>query len=483
MTKHHPKQPVAEEELPFPAGSKENGPRPIVAIVGRPNVGKSTLFNRLVGQKLAIVHDEPGVTRDRHYADAWFGGRGYTLIDTGGFDPESDDPMKQGINRQVEVAISEADVVVCVLDAMSGVTSPDKRAVELLRKSKKPVLFAANKADSAVVEAEASDLYRLGIKKLFAVSALHGRGFGELETAIVEALPPEIPFDGAETDDAIVRIAIIGRPNAGKSSLVNRITGQDRVLVDDRPGTTRDTIDTMVEKNGQRFVLVDTAGIRRKAKVTKEASVVEAVSVIHAIRAIERCDVVVLMCDAHEGVSEQDAKILGLAVDRGRGVIIGLNKMDLVEKGAAKKAEEHARDKLSFAPYAPLHKLSAETGRGVPGLLDLAKKVHASYIQRVGTSQLNKFFAEVLETHPPPTMGAKAPRLYFMTQAQSRPPLFVVMTNAPENIHFSYHRYIANQLRKRFGLEGVPIKIRYKARRKAWISGGGPKSEGEEMTS
>jgi GTP-binding protein len=470
------------EELPFPAGSKENGPRPIVAVVGRPNVGKSTLFNRFVGQKIAIVHDEPGVTRDRHYADAWFGGRGYTLVDTGGFDPESDDPMKQGIARQVELAIAEADVVVCVFDALAGLTSADKRAVELLRRSKKPVIYVANKADSAAAEAEASDLYRLGISKLYGVSALHGRGFGELETAILAALPPEEPFEGPDVDDTLVRVAIIGRPNAGKSSLVNRITGQDRVLVDDRPGTTRDTIDTMVERDGQKFVLVDTAGIRRKSKVTKEHSLVEAVSVLHAIRAIERCDVVVLMCDASEGVSEQDAKILGLAVDRGRGVIIGLNKTDLCDKEHLKKAEEHAKDKLAFAPYAPFHRLSAATGRGVPALLELVKKVHASYVQRVATSQLNRFFEEVLETHPPPTQGGKAPRLYFMTQAQTRPPLFVVMTNAPESIHFSYHRYIANQLRKRFGLEGVPIKIRYKARRKAWRGDGGPKSEGEDMT-
>jgi len=472
-----------KEELPFPAGSRENGPRPIVAVVGRPNVGKSTLFNRLVGQKLAIVHDEPGVTRDRHYADAWYGGRGYTLVDTGGFDPDSDDPMKQGIASQVKVAISEADVVVCVLDAVTGLTAADRRAVDMLRRSNKPVIYCANKADSPRVEAEASELYRLGVERIIGVSALHGRGMHDLEGAILAALPEEQRWDGPPPADDLIRVAIIGRPNAGKSSLVNRVSGGERVLVDDKPGTTRDSIDTLVEVKGQRFVLVDTAGIRRKAKVTKEASVVEAVSVLHAVRAIERCDVVVLMADAADGVSEQDAKILGLAVDRGRGIIVALNKMDLCDKASMQKAEEHAKDKLTFAPYAPMHKLSAQTGRGVGPLLDLIKKVHAGYVQRVPTSQLNKFFEEVLATHPPPTMGGKAPRLYFITQAETRPPLFVVMTNAPESIHFSYHRYIANQLRKRFGFDGVPVKIRYKARRKAWKGDGGPKQEQEDWTS
>jgi GTPase len=471
---------AGEEPLFYPAGSKENGPRPIVAVVGRPNVGKSTLFNRLVGKKLAIVHDEPGVTRDRHYADAWFGGRGYTLIDTGGFDPESDDPMKQGIARQVKIAVSEADVVVCVLDAVTGLTSADRSAVNLLRKSSKPVIFVANKADSPRQDAEASDLYRLGVDTILPVSSLHGRGMGDLELAIIKALPPEVPFDAAAREE-VVHVAIVGRPNAGKSSLVNRLAGGDRVLVDDRPGTTRDTIDTLVEHKGKKLVLVDTAGIRRKAKVTKEDSVVEAVSVIHAIRAIERCDVVILMCDAADGVSEQDAKILGLAVDRGRGIVIALNKMDLCDSSTSKKAEERAREKLAFAPYAPLSKLSAKSGRGVGGLLEKVFEVNEAYAQRVPTSQLNRFFEDVLLTHPPPTSGGKAPRLYFITQAQTRPPLFVVMTNAPESIHFSYHRYIANQLRKRFGFSGVPVKIRYKARRKAWRSGGEPEPDTEHV--
>jgi GTP-binding protein len=481
MTKHHP----PAEELPFPAGSAENGPRPLVAIVGRPNVGKSTLFNRLVGRRVAIVHDEPGVTRDRHYSDAFFGGRGYTLVDTGGFDPESGDPMQQGITRQVELAIGEADVVLCVLDATSGPTEADRRAVSLLRKSSKPVLYAANKADSPRTEAEASEFYRLGIPEIFGISALHGRGMGELEAALLAALPPEERGEVlTEEAEGLIKVAIIGRPNAGKSSLINQLAGEERVLVDDRPGTTRDSIDTLVERDGKKYVLVDTAGIRRKTKVIKEASQVEAVSVLHAIRAIERADVVVLMADASDGVSEQDAKILGLALDRGRGIIVGLNKSDLCDAETIKKAEQQARDKLTFVPYAPIRRLSAKTGRGVRQLLETVDEVQASFVKRVPTSALNRFFEQVLATHPPPTQGGKAPRLYFITQAQSRPPLFVVMTNAPESIHFSYHRYIANQLRQHFGFEGVPIRIRYKARRKAWHAenGQGPQPDHEEVS-
>ena len=464
MTKHRPQL----EELPFPAGSAENGPRPIVAIVGRPNVGKSTLFNRLAGRHVAIVHDEAGVTRDRHYADTWFGGRGYTLIDTGGFDPESDDPMRKGIARQVEVAISEADVIVCVLDATSGIVDADRVAVGMLRKSEKPVIFAANKADSPSAEHQAAELYRLGMGELFGISSLHGRGIGELESAIVAALPPEQPADEVSEEDAasLIRVALIGKPNAGKSSLVNRLLGEERVLVDSRPGTTRDAIDTLIERDGKRYALVDTAGIRRKAKVTKEDSVVEAVSVMHAIRAVERSDVTVLLIDANEGVAEQDAKIVGLAVDRGRGVIIGLNKLDLLDAKAAAKAEVDAREKLAFMPYAPIVKFSAKNGRGVSQLVETIDKVHASFSRRIPTGELNRFFEDVLATHPPPTMGGKAPRLFYITQVASRPPLFVIMSNAPDSVHFSYQRYVTNQIREHFEFEGVPIRVRYKARRK-----------------
>jgi len=437
----------------------------IVALVGRPNVGKSTIFNRLVGRKTAIVHDEPGVTRDRHYGDVISRDRRYTLIDTGGFDPESADPMKQGIKRQIDIAISEADVVICVLEAASTAVPADHAEIALLRRAEKPVIFIANKADSLRLENEASDLYRLGMDKLICVSALHGHGFNELSAAIHAALPPPVEIV-APTGDEPVRVAVIGKPNAGKSSLINRLAGEERVLVDSRPGTTRDPIDTEIEREGRRYVLVDTAGIRRKAKVTKEDDVVEAVSVIHAIRAMEHCDVVLLMCDAAEGVHEQDAKILGLAVDRGRAVVIALNKADLLDKNALKKAEVDARDKLAFAPWAPLVHVSATTGRGMSNLFQTVSTVADSFRGRVGTGELNRFFEAVLATHPPPTMGGRAPRLYFITQAETAPPLFVVIASAPEKLHFSYRRYVANQLRETFGFEGVPVRVKYKERRR-----------------
>ncbi len=444
-----------------------SAPLPIVAIVGRPNVGKSTLFNRLVGKKTAIVHDEPGVTRDRHYGDVLSHGRRYTLVDTGGFDPESDDPMRQGIKRQIDVAISEADVIVCVLDGSAPPTPADHAELDLLRRAGKPVVYCVNKADSPRADIDAADFYRLGARDLIAFSALHGRRIDEIETAIVTALPPPPPEpeEGAAPDEAI-RVAIVGRPNAGKSSLVNRLLGEERLLVDSRPGTTRDAIDTRVTKGDKSFLLIDTAGIRRKAKVTKEDSVVEAVSVLHAIRAMERAEVVLLLCDAADGVAEQDAKILGLAVDRARAVVIGLNKADMLDKKAFGKAEENARDKLSFVPWAPIVPLSAKTGRGVGNLLATVIRVAKAFRTRVGTGELNRFFEQVLENRPPPTSGGRAPRLYYITQAETSPPLFVVMASAPEKIHFSYQRYVQNQLRKNFGFEGVPVRVKYKARRR-----------------
>ena len=415
-------------------------PKALVAIVGRPNVGKSTIFNRLVGRREAIVHDEPGVTRDRHYAAVHSLGRDYTIVDTGGFDPESDDPMRQGIARQVQVAVAEADVVVCVLDAIQGPLDADRQAVKLLRKSGRPVIFVANKADSARTELESTELYRLGLESLVAVSALHGRGFSELEDAIVSKLPPEEPSAAEQAPEDLVRVAIVGRPNAGKSSLVNRLCGEDRVLVDDRPGTTRDPVDTIAERDGVRMRLVDTAGIRRRSKVVKEHSAVEVVSVLRAMKSMEGADVVVLMSDATVGMTEQDAKILGMAVDRGRAVVVVLNKMDAVDASTHKKLEEDAREKLSFAPWTPIVRCSAKTGRGVNNVVRKIGEVYESFRKRVPTGALNRFFEEVLDTHPPPTQGAKAPRIYFVTQAESSPPLFVVMSNMPEAIHFSYQR-------------------------------------------
>ncbi len=480
MTKHFAPRPHQRDPIPASARAGLGG-RPIVAIVGRPNVGKSTLFNRLAGARLAIVHDEPGVTRDRHYADAFARGAEYTLVDTGGWDPDSDDPMRQGIARHVRAAIAEADVIVCVLDGTMDVTDADREAVQLLRGTSKPVIYAANKADSPKVDALAFDAYRLGIKEIIPVSALHGRGFAELEESIVDKLPkadPDAEDSFADLVD-VPRIALIGRPNAGKSSLLNRLVGKERSLVDDRPGTTRDTVDALVHfarktEGGtvqQPLVVLDTAGIRKKAKVHET---IESISVLRAIRAIERAEIVVLMCDAAEGVAEQDAKILGLAVERGRGVVIALNKSDLLDGKALKKAEEQALDKISFTPWAPIVRISAKTGRGVGALVDTVAKVREDWVKRIGTGEMNRFFEEVLATHPPPTSGGRAVRLYFVTQAETRPPTFIIVTNEPENVHFSYQRYIQNQIRKRFGFEGVPIRIRYRKKRR--------RGDGEDTT-
>ncbi|MCL2450440.1 MAG: ribosome biogenesis GTPase Der [Polyangiaceae bacterium] len=460
MTRHRP-SPRARG--PLPAGEVGT---PIVAIVGRPNVGKSTLFNRLARARIAIVHDEPGVTRDRMYADTTAFGRPYTLVDTGGFDPEDEDPMKAGIAKHVRAAVEEADTVVFVTDATTALGEADRAAVQLLRASGKPVIYAANKADSPRTDAEAFEIYRLGVDRVVPVSALHGRGIGELESAIVEALPEAGDVAPLDDESAPPRIALVGRPNAGKSSLLNRVFGAERTLVDARPGTTRDSIDALVERDGKRYVFIDTAGIRRKGKVAKEGSAVESLSVLSAIRSIERSHLVVLLCDSSEGVAEQDAKILGLAEERGRAMVVALNKMDLVARGDAAKAEENAREKLAFVPYAPVVRISAKTGRGTGELFEMIDRVHAAFLQRVGTGELNRFFEQVLETRPPPTMGGRAPRLYYVTQASVAPPTFVAMTNAPDAIHFSYRRFVINQLRKQFGFDGVPVRVHYKARRR-----------------
>jgi GTP-binding protein len=457
MTKH--RQRTVSRVLP--AGSHG---LPLVAVVGRPNVGKSTLFNRLARRRLAIVHDEPGVTRDRHYIDTTAFGRDYTLIDTGGYDPDSDDPMKSGIARHVESAIAEADVIVFIADAMVPLTSADRVCVNLLRKSKKPVLYAANKADSPKIDPDAFELYRLGVQNVVPISALHGRGIGDLEAAIIAALPPANA--APEVDESVVRVTVVGKPNAGKSSLLNRVLGEDRMLVDARPGTTRDAIDSLVEREGKRYVFVDTAGLRRKGKVTKTSDAVEAASVGAAVGAMERSDVVVLLCDAKEGVAEQDAKILGLANDRGRGMVIALNKMDLMPKAKLGKTEEDARDKISFAPFVPVVELSAKTGRGVGALFTAIDRIGAAFHSRVSTGELNRFFEQVLETRPPPTMGGRAPRLYYITQAETAPPLFVIMASSPDSVHFSYQRFVTNQLRKHFGFEGVPIRVVYREKRR-----------------
>jgi GTP-binding protein len=444
-------------KLPVPAGAATE--RPIVAIVGRPNVGKSTLFNRLAQQRLAIVEDVPGVTRDRHYADTTLGGREVVLVDTGGFDPESDDPMKEGIAHHVRLALEEADVVVCTLDATTGATKADRAAIDLLRRAAKPVIYAANKADSKAHAMAGMELYELGVPHIVAISALHGHGMGELEDAIAAALPERAEHAGVAWDEKIPRVAIVGRPNAGKSSLVNRLLGEERQLVDARPGTTVDAIDALYQRDGERWVLIDTAGIRRKRGIERG---VEGLAVMKALRAIERSHLAIMLVDATEGVAEQDARLAGIVAERGRAMVVGLNKADLLDEREQKKAISRARDVLAFASWARVVPISAKTGRGVGKLVDAAGRALADHDKRVTTAELNRFFEEVLEHHPPPTQKGKPVRLYYVTQAEVRPPRFVVVVNEPSLVHWSYERYVANALRERFGFEGTPLRINWK---------------------
>lgn len=450
--------------LPAQQSSPKRGGRPIVAIVGRPNVGKSALFNRLTRSKIAIVEDIAGVTRDRLYADATAYGMSYVLVDTGGFDPDSDDPMTQGIASQVQIALEEADAVVCVMDGSQPPLPADREAVKLLRRSQLPVIYVANKIDNANAGLIAKDLYRLGIDDVLEISALHGHGVGDLEERLVGVLPRREQEDDGLEEGRPSRVAIIGRPNAGKSSLVNRLLGQERQLVDDRPGTTVDAVDALYEGDGgDPLILVDTAGIRRKRSVDRG---LEMLAVMQAIHAIERSHAVVLMIDATAGASEQDAKIAGLALDRGRAIVIALNKMDALDGEGRERAIQQARDTFTFAPWAPLMRLSVKSGRGVASLISTVREVTKNHRKRVTTGELNRFFEEVLEHHPPPTQSGRAIRLYFVTQATVAPPAFVISTNFPDKVHFSYQRYVSNQIRERFGFEGTPLRVHYRPRNK-----------------
>ncbi len=451
-----------------PALPPRPGDRPLVAILGRPNVGKSTLFNRLVGRTTAIVEDRPGVTRDRIYADAEIDDKAVTFVDMGGFEADPDGAVEVGISKQCLAGLEQADLVLFVVDGRVPPTNGDHDTADMLRKSGKPSILVINKIDGPNQENGASEVFSLGLEPYSMVSALHGRGISDLEDEMYAFLPENELGPLEEDDDAdLCRVAIIGRPNAGKSSLVNQLLGEDRLLTLDEPGTTRDPIDSYFERRGKRYILVDTAGIRRKRSVA--AGGPEKLAVTAAIRAIERCHVTVLLVDADQGVAEQDAKVLGVAVERGRAVVIGLNKWDLIktkDNDEMKHILERSKDILAFAKWPKAVKISALVGSGLNKLLDRIDEAFDEFCKRVKTSDVNRLFEDIIDHHPPPMSKGKAVKLYYATQARTRPPTFVVQANYPEAIHFSYRRYVENRIREAFGFGGTPVRVFFRKRKR-----------------
>ncbi len=430
--------------------------KPVVAVVGRPNVGKSTLFNKLIGQRLSIVDDTPGVTRDRIYGDCEWCNRKIMLVDTGGIEPKTDDIILKSMRAQANLAIETANVIIFVTDLTSGVTAADNDIAAMLQKSGKPVVLCVNKCDSlGKTPMEFYEFYNLGLGDPIAVSSVHGHGTGDLLEAVYEFLPEE--NDGEEEDD-IINVAVIGKPNAGKSSLINCIAGEERSIVSDIAGTTRDAIDTRIEKEGTVYNFIDTAGLRRKARVEDQ---IEKYSVLRAQMAIERSDVCVIMIDGVEGFTEQDSKVAGLAMEEGKACIIAVNKWDAVAKDSY--TMDSYRKKLmndfSFMPYAPIIFISAKTGQRIDRLFELIKFVYEQNNMRISTGKLNDILADATARVQPPTDKGKRLKIYYMTQASTAPPTFVCFCNNKELFHFSYQRYLENQIRSIFGLEGTPVRF------------------------
>ncbi|SFQ96686.1 ribosome biogenesis GTPase Der [Desulfoscipio geothermicus] len=429
--------------------------RPIVAIVGRPNVGKSTLFNRIVGGRVAIVEDTPGVTRDRLYQDAEWNGRLFTLVDTGGLDYQDDDQMVTHIRKQAELAIAEADLILFVVDARFGLTGTDEDVAKILRSSDKPVILVANKVEDFARVHELYDFFRLGLGEPVPVSAAEGRNTGDLLDMVMEKLPPVVE-DGE--DDDVIKIAVIGRPNVGKSSLVNAILGEERTIVSDIPGTTRDAIDTYIKRDGKNYLIIDTAGIRRRSKI---GLATEKYSVIRSLRAIDRSDIVLMMIDAVEKLTDQDKRIAGYAHEKGRGAVLVVNKWDLVEKDShtANRYIENLRDGLGFMQYAPVLFVSALTRQRVHRVLELVDYVSEQQNMRIATANLNDLLREAVMYSQPPQDRGRRLKIFYATQSGVKPPTFILFVNEPDIMHFSYLRYLENRLRSAYGFEGTPIKM------------------------
>lgn len=429
--------------------------KPIIAVVGRPNVGKSTLFNKLIGKRLSIVDDTPGVTRDRIYGDTEWRGRKVMLVDTGGIEPKTNDIILSGMRSQAQLAIDTANVIIMVVDMQTGVTATDAEIASMLLKSGKPIVLCVNKCDRiGDVPPEFYEFYNLGLGDPIAVSSVHGTGTGDLLDAAYEFLPDTAD----ENDEDVINVAIIGKPNAGKSSLINKITGEERSIVSDIAGTTRDAIDSLVENKFGRFNFIDTAGLRRNSRIEDK---IEKYSVIRAKMAIERSDVCVIMIDGTDGFTEQDSKVAGLALEEGKACIIAVNKWDIVEKDG--QTMDNYRKKLmndfSFMPYAPIIFISAKTGQRLDRLFELINYVRTQNTMRISTGKLNDILADATARVQPPSDKGKRLKIYYITQASTCPPTFVCFCNNAELFHFSYQRYLENQIRSTFGLEGTPVRF------------------------
>ncbi|SEF68879.1 GTP-binding protein [Caloramator fervidus] len=435
--------------------------KPIVAIVGRPNVGKSTLFNKLVGKRIAIVEDTPGVTRDRIYAEVEWLNYKFTLVDTGGIEPESDDIILKQMKRQAQIAIETADVIIFMVDGKEGLTSTDIEVAEMLRRVNKPVVLVVNKIDNLKLEDNKYEFYSLGLGEPITISAALSLGLGDMLDEVVKHFKDRVED---EEESHYIKVAIVGKPNVGKSSLLNRLSGEERAIVSDIPGTTRDAIDSLVEINGEKFLFIDTAGIRRKSRIKEE---IEKYSVIRSLAAIDRADVCLIMIDATQGVTEQDEKIAGIAHEAGKGIIIVVNKWDLIEKNDKTMNEytNKIRTALSFVAYAPIIYISAKTGQRVAKLIELIKYVADQNAMRVKTGVLNEVISEAVMLRQPPVEKGKALKIYYATQISTKPPTFAIFVNDEEIVHFSYDRYLENQIRQHFGFEGTPIRLIYKSKK------------------